>query len=144
MNIIQRIEQYGDTHHPKWLDIVRITLGLVLTVKGIQFLGDRFALQQIIENSGFPWMSLFIVHYVGMAHVAGGPMIALGLATRIAALFQIPILVGAVVFVHSWRGLFVSGSELLFAVIVLLLLVFFLIYGSGPLSLDEWFKRHKQ
>jgi len=142
--IIQRIEHYGDTHHPMWLDLLRIALGVVLLVKGIQFVSNIEALQQIVADSRFPWLSIFIAHYVAMIHLAGGPLIALGLITRAAALFQIPILIGAIIFVHKWDGFLVNGSELLFAIIVLLLLVFFLIYGSGPLSFDEWMKRQKE
>jgi hypothetical protein len=48
------------------------------------------------------------------------------------------------VFVHKWDGFLVNGSEMLFAIIVLMLLVFFLIYGSGPLSFDELMKKQKE
>ncbi|MDX5339191.1 MAG: DoxX family protein, partial [Cyclobacteriaceae bacterium] len=34
MNIITKIEHWGDTHHPKWIDILRIALGLVILYKG--------------------------------------------------------------------------------------------------------------
>ena len=143
-SILQKIEHYGDTHHPVWLDFIRITLGVVLLIKGIQFISNIETLQQIVADSRFPWLSIFIAHYVAMVHLAGGPLIAAGLITRIAALFQIPILIGAIIFVHKWDDFIVSGSELLFAVIILLLLVFFLIYGSGTLSVDEWMKRQKE
>jgi len=142
--ILQKIERYGDTHHPYWLDFLRIALGAVLLIKGIQFVKNIEGLQQIIAASRFPWLSIFIAHYVAMAHLAGGPLIAAGLITRIAVLFQLPILLGAIVFVHKWDEFIVSGSELLFAIIILLMLMFFLIYGSGPLSVDEWMKKQKE
>lgn len=142
--ILQKIEHYGDTHHPLWLDFIRMALGAVLLVKGIQFISNIGALQQIIAQSRFPWLSIFIAHYVAMVHLAGGPLIAAGLITRVAVLFQIPVLIGAIVFVHKWDEFIVNGSELMFALIILLLLLFFLVYGSGPLSLDEWMKKQKE
>ena len=30
MNFLHRIQHWGDSHHPKWLDIVRIILGIFL------------------------------------------------------------------------------------------------------------------
>jgi len=142
--ILQRIEHYGDTHHPRWLDLLRIALGAVLLLKGIQFVSNIEALKQIVADSRFPWLSFFIAHYVALVHLAGGPLIAAGLITRIAATFQIPVLIGAIIFVHKWDGFLVDGSELLFAIIILMLLVFFLIYGSGPFSFDELMKRQKE
>ena len=142
--ILEKIEHYGDTHHPMWLDFLRLALGIVLFFKGIQFVSHIEQLQQIILDSRFPWLSIFIAHYVALVHLAGGPLIATGLITRVAALFQIPVLIGAIVFVHKWDGFIVNGSELLFAIIVLMLLVFFLVYGSGPLSFDQLIKRQKE
>jgi hypothetical protein len=57
-------------------------------------------------------------------------------------LVQIPILIGAVVFILTKRGNF-SDTEPIFALVILLLLFFFLIEGSGPLSLDNYFKYNK-
>ncbi len=142
--VIQKIEHYGDTQHPRWLDLLRMALGAVLLIKGVQFVGNIEGLRQIIAGSRFPWLSIFIAHYVALVHLAGGPLIIAGLVTRVAVLFQIPVLIGAIVFVHKWDGFLVNGSELLFAIIILLLLVFFLVYGSGPLSVDELMKRQKE
>ena len=40
MNLVQRIEKWGDAHHPKWIDFIRITLGLVLVMKGFQYINQ--------------------------------------------------------------------------------------------------------
>jgi hypothetical protein len=37
MNYVQRLELWGDRHHPKWLDLLRIALGIFLCLKGIEF-----------------------------------------------------------------------------------------------------------
>jgi uncharacterized membrane protein YphA (DoxX/SURF4 family) len=94
-----------------------------------------------MENSRFPWVSLSLAHYVAFAHLVGGFMICIGLLTRIAILFQLPVLIGAVIFVNSERGFFSESSELMYSVIILILLLVFLVIGSGPWSVDESWNR---
>lgn len=142
MNMIHKLELWGDTHHPLWLDIIRIFLGIIILVKGISFLTNSDAVQAVMESRlGFmAWMS---IHYVAFAHLVGGVLIIFGLLTRVAVAFQLPILLGAVFFVNMTRGFSAVNSELWLSILVLLLLIFFLVAGSGPLSLDQWFKTHK-
>jgi putative oxidoreductase len=142
MNVIQRLETYGESHHPAWLDGLRIVLGLVIFFKGIVFISDTAALTQMLQNSKFPWMSFGLAHYIAFAHLVGGILILLGLKTRIAILFQIPILLGAVILVNAPRGLFTGNTELFFSLLVLALLIFFFFWGSGPLSMDRFWKKH--
>jgi uncharacterized membrane protein YphA (DoxX/SURF4 family) len=66
----------------------------------------------------------------------------LGLLTRVAILFQIPIVLGAIIFVNLPKGILSFNSEMELSILVLFLLVFFLIEGSGPLSVDEYIKKH--
>jgi len=63
------------------------------------------------------------------------------LFTRLSALIQIPILIGAVI-INLSIGIFTPGSELVFSLLVLVLLVFFLFEGGGELSLDDYIKKH--
>lgn len=148
MNLVQRIEVWGDTHHPKWLDGLRIALGIVIFLKGVTFLADTDSVRRLIEESrlaianGISLFSLVGVHYVAFAHLVGGLLIAVGLVTRIAIAFQLPVLIGAVFFVNITRGLTPLNSELWLSVLVLMLLILFFIIGSGRFSLDEWMKHH--
>ena len=142
MSYIQKIEDWGDRHHPKWIDMLRIILVLIIFIKGVQYVGDTDSLWKMMENSKFPWVSLAPVHYVGFAHLVGGVLIMMGLMTRLAIVFQLPILIGAVIFVNAQRGFFIVNSELSFSLVVLFLLLFFLVEGSGPLSVDEFMRRH--
>ncbi|MDW8393409.1 MAG: DoxX family protein [Chitinophagales bacterium] len=145
MNLIKRIEDWGDRHHPKWLDLLRILLGLIILGKGYMFISNTEGVKEIIENSRFGQVSFWLAHYVVFAHLIGGAMIALGLLTRLAILFQLPILIGAVVFVNAKTGFFSANStELWFSVIVLFLLLFFLVEGSGPWSMDAYMKSHPE
>ena len=60
-----------------------------------------------------------------------------GLFTRVAAFVQIPILVGAVFFVHAQDGLFTQGQSFELAVLVLVLLFVVFVFGAGRYSLDQ-------
>ena len=144
MNLTQdmhRIEHWADTHHPVWVDFVRMALGIFLFVKGVMFIQDTEALQSIMRNSQFQWVSFGMAHYVAFVHLVGGLLIAMGLVTRIAILFQIPILLGAVFFINPQHGFYSENTELWSSVIVLILLIVFLVLGSGRLSVDNLISR---
>jgi putative oxidoreductase len=143
MNLVQKLEMTADRQHSVVLDLLRIVLGAVILGKGIYFIQDTDAILVMLHNSKVEFISFMLAHYVAMAHLVGGVLIILGLLTRLAVLFQIPILLGAIIFVNSSSGFFSMGSELWFSVFVFLLLVYFLFYGSGPLSLDQYMKRHR-
>lgn len=147
MNLVQRIEHWGDIHHAKWLDVIRIFLGLLILSKGIAFISDTEAQQEwMIQNSAFPFsglMAMAVIHIVAFVHLVGGILITMGLVTRFAVVIQIPILLGAVFFVNMTKGFSPLNSELWLSVFVLMLLVLFWIVGSGPYSVDQWMKTHK-
>jgi putative oxidoreductase len=144
MNVIQKVEHWGDAHHAKWLDVVRIVLGLIIFSKGIALISDTSHQQEILfSNSilGFSGvMASVAIHVVAFAHLVGGILITIGLVTRFAAVIQIPILVCAVVFVNIANGFSALNSELWLSLIVLSLLILFWVVGSGPYSVDHQIK----
>ena len=111
MNIIQRIEHWGDTHHPRWVDMVRIVLGVLIFAKGVSFVMDRESVAGLIERTNFQLSIWSAVHYVVFAHLVGGIFIAFGFATRLAVLFQLPILIVAVFWVNVTDGFSFLNSE---------------------------------
>jgi uncharacterized membrane protein YphA (DoxX/SURF4 family) len=138
MNIIQRLEVWGDSHHPRWMDFVRIALGIFLCYKGVDFLLHMSKLINLMNTStSFSFGSFAYIlagHYVTFAHIVGGIFLILGLFTRFACAIQIPILLGAVMFINTSREMLQPYSELVLSILVLLLLVYFLIAGNGPFS----------
>lgn len=145
MNMLQRIDRWGERHHPRWLDVVRIMLGLFLMYVGVLFVNNIDALTAIIKESRFLAMVSFgIAHYIVFAHLAGGLLIALGLLTRVAVLANIPVLLGAVFFVHSPTNLFDVYPMSGLSILVLFLLVLFMIEGSGPISVDAYMRNHPE
>jgi putative oxidoreductase len=139
MNITGKISNWGDLHHPKILDVIRMLLGLFLVTKGFIFLNDSAYLRYlVIENraiSQSPEIITAIIYYVTYMHLLGGALIFLGLFTRLWALLQLPVVFAAVFFVNILSP-FVN-SELWLSILVLALLFLFVVIGSGPLSLDR-------
>lgn len=90
MNVFQKIEYWGDRHHPAWLDIVRIGLGVFLFIKGIGFISDTTRLTELVNGLKIDLWPVMAVHYVAFVHIFGGFLIALGVLTRLSCLLQIP------------------------------------------------------
>jgi putative oxidoreductase len=139
MNLLEKFENWGDQHHPKWLDIIRIALGIFLCYKGIDFLRNTSGLISLMSNRS-PFGSLVVIllaHYVSFAHILGGFFMTIGMFTRAACLIQIPIMIGAIIFVNisATQDALRPYSELFLSVIILLLLIYFLIVGNGPWSI---------
>lgn len=136
MNFLQRIELWGDRHHPKWLDIIRIALGLFLCYKGIDvYLNMSDITTRMANRAQFgSFTFLMAAQYAAFAHVIGGILLAMGLFTRIACLIQIPVLLGAIIFLTTNKDMLRPYSELFLSILILLLLIYFLIVGNGPLS----------
>src|SRR5215216_3232011 len=108
MNLVQRLEHWGDTHHPKWLDLLRIALGIFLCFKGIEFYNSIGTMMNLMNSrfESFGSLALVIIgHYIIFAHILGGFLLILGLLTRFACLIQIPVLLGAVFFVNISRDM---------------------------------------
>ncbi|MGA0558468.1 DoxX family protein [Larkinella sp. VNQ87] len=142
MNVLQRVEHWGDTHHPAWIDALRIMLGIILFLKGVSFIGDTEHLYSLVGGKAFGLTPVFLVHYVAFAHIVGGLLIAVGCLTRLAVLLQLPILVGAVFFVNIRQGFSALNSELWLSIVVLALMLLFLVVGSGKFSADEYMRQH--
>ncbi|UEG49930.1 DoxX family protein [Ferruginibacter lapsinanis] len=140
---MSQIQHWSTTHHPRWLVFLRVILGLCLFAKGVAFLSDSLQLQQLIEGSSlqnYPWLPQFIT----WANLLGGALIVMGLFTRISCLVQIPILIGAIVFIHFKRGMYAVDTDLNFTIVILLLLLVFLVEGGGRISLDNYFETNKK
>jgi putative oxidoreductase len=135
MNMVTKIEGWGNSHRPGWLDIFRIALGVFITYKGAMFAMNIEALETSIKGVNMQYVSVGLAHYVIFAHLLGGPLLAFGLWTRLMALIQLPILVGAVIFVNFMQ----SGRalELEESLIALVGVVVFMIFGAGKFSIDE-------
>jgi len=143
MNIITKIEGWGNAHRPNFLDFFRVLLGVFITYKGFTFLGNIGSLETSIDEMTTAYTSASIAHYVVFAHVLCGPLIALGLLTRIMCFVQLPILIGAVLWVNAPKSMTGNHIELWLSLTVLFGLVVFIVFGAGKFSIDEKRRQEK-
>lgn len=119
-------------------DLMRAYLGIGLFVRGVLFVSQPELVLGYLQDVNSWFLPYALVHFVAVAHLCGGVMLAVGLATRLAAALQVPILFGAVFLVHSQAGLLNVGQSLEFSGLVLALLLVYLTFGSGQLSADAF------
>jgi uncharacterized membrane protein YphA (DoxX/SURF4 family) len=136
---MQRFAAWAESHRELWLDCIRIYLGLGLLARGLLLITNTSTgyFVDLLQRAGQPWLVTgTMLHYVMLAHFIGGLLLTIGFLTRLAAIVQIPVLAGAVFFVHRQDGLFAMGQSLEFSALVLFLLVVIAIAGAGKYSLD--------
>jgi len=138
MKTINECKQWIESHMDIVIDLVRIYLGVGLFVKGLYFLMHQQQLKRLLEGSdNFAFAQGAVAHYVIPVHLVGGLLLTLGLLTRLAALSQIPILLGAVFYVWLPKVLLVEQRQNLeFSALVLFLLGLIFVYGAGRISVD--------
>ena len=139
MQRLNAFASWAKSRRELWLDCVRIYLGLGLLARGLLLITNTSTgyMIDLLQRTNQPWLLTgAMLHYVMLAHFAGGVLLTLGFLTRIAALVQIPILAGAVFLVHRKDGLFAMGQSLEFSALVLFLLVVIFVSGAGKLSVD--------
>ena len=137
MNSVKNLNKWANTHTYLTVDLVRITLGVFLFMKGISFITNIQYLNDLISPIDRIGGGMFLIHYIAPAHMVGGIMIAFGLLTRWAIIAQLPILVGAIIV--NFMGA-MHSQNLLLALLILGACIFFLFYGSGKNSADYYFK----
>ncbi len=146
MGVISNVESWGNSHRPGFLDIVRIALGVFITYKGLEFITHMDELQNTTAGITTWFAGAVLAHYIIFAHILGGPLIIAGLFTRIVCVLQIPILIGAVIYVNAPRGHLSVGHymELWLSIVVLVGLVALTVFGAGKYSLDARRRREMQ
>jgi putative oxidoreductase len=133
-----------DSKYPILFVILRVMLGLILAIRGIFFLTSIQPLFHLIKSSGLNElnMNMTIALFICWIHLLGGTFIILGFLTKISAWAQIPILVGAILFINLNNSLSHSYSELLLSIFVLILSALFALAGGGKISMDNYAKSH--
>lgn len=117
--------------------IIRIFLGAALFLRGWALVSNPEAIFAFVgEENLHMWYS-----YITIGHLLGGFCLTFGIMARLAALFQVPILIGAVFI--SEKGLMMGGQSLELATLVLFLLIIIFIFGSGPLAVSVYFNNKR-
>ena len=145
MNTVVKLESWADRHHPKWIDILRVVLGIIFIIKGVALIEHREQVIMMMEKSNLDLFTFSLSsQYVIAFDLAGGLFIAIGLLTRLIVLFQLPIVILSIIFIDYHQNLFALNSELGYLILILALVIFFLFYGSGPISVDNYISKRKE
>lgn len=145
---MESVNNHPHTHaayKPKWLTLLRVALGIILLLKGFLFFQDSSSLTTMLQSPGIKVLNnnaevfSFFITYLNLL---GGVFIIAGLFTRWVSLLQIPLVIGAIIFVNSKAGMNFSNPELALSILVLILLFVFIVKGSGTISADEFFRSY--
>ena len=138
MKNINDCRRWIESHMDIVIDLVRMYLGVGLFVKGIYFLMHQGELKKLLEGAdNLAFGQGAVAHYIIPVHLVGGLLLAIGLLTRLAALAQIPILIGAIFYIWLPEVLvFEQRQNLEFSALVLFLLTLIFVYGAGRISID--------
>ena len=123
--------------------VLRVFLGGILLWKCAEFYFNRELLLEMIAGTEIDWFfPMAWAHYVILAHFLGALCLFGGLATRFACIVQLPILLGAVFWVHLPAIMqihqTVSIVEFNLALMTLVMLLFYSFRGAGIYSLDYY------
>jgi putative oxidoreductase len=171
MNYIDSMAPYRMSERNNWIHYLRILLGGFIVYKGLLFtrgtdvlynsitilLGTLNPLStgsEIVNISMFSELSMilnniiiiFLLTYIILTHLIGGLLLIIGLYTRWVCLAQIPILLGAILFVNlpQYSLYPTTNLELGTTIIALFGLIFFFSMGASVNSLDELRRKEMQ
>ena len=128
----------------KWVVVFRAILGLSLFLKGIQFIQDKSVIRKVFTESLILQDYFWLQTVIPWLNILCGFFIVIGLYTRLMAIIQIPIIIGAIVFVNSKHGAFEGESDLALSIVILVLLLFFLFVGGGNFTWDQVLKKENK
>jgi putative oxidoreductase len=139
MKSLINIRIWGE-NHPKWVDYLRIILGLILIWRGVSFLLNLDLLDLYLKESGLDdtlGLSIsinFLAQLIVILNVFGGICIALNIYARMFSLFNLPVLIGAVFFVNMRQDAFRPHSQFWIPLLVLLCIISFLLLDNEALT----------
>lgn len=121
--------------------ILRLVVGLTMAAHGAQKLFGWFGGYGLTGTGGFLEQLGFIpgrrnALFAGLAEFIGGLLLAIGLATPIAATLIISVMFVAVATVHVKKGYFNHNQGYEYNLLLTVVVLSVTIIGAGPLSLD--------
>jgi putative oxidoreductase len=137
MTAIKKWNKWANDHSYWIIDVIRVLVGAFIVYKGFHFMNDPANYDLYNEPLKQLGTGMIVMHTVVAFNIIGGIMIIVGLLTRWAIFAQIPVLLGAILM--NFIGKF-ELDNLLFSVLIFLICLFFLFFGSGRHSADYYFK----
>lgn len=136
MAVSEELDAWYDHNRHIFIDVLRIIVGIILIMKGYFFLSHSDEMHKYLQAYHLGGMVDMIALLIAWINLAGGFFIMIGLITRIAAMFQIPILFGGVISINL-SGNSAASSDLLLTLLLFFLCVLFAIEGSGRFSIQN-------
>ncbi|HEY7205080.1 MAG TPA: DoxX family protein [Methylomirabilota bacterium] len=118
--------------------LIRLVVGAVYIMHAylaLAVFGPSGMIAYQVKN-GIPFPEI-ATWYLILAHGLGGICLVLGLFTRWAALANVPVMLGAIVFVHLKSGFWVHQGGYEYALVLLLVSLALAMTGGGALSLKR-------
>lgn len=116
--------------------LLRLILGIVYVMHAylalVVFGPSGMIAYQVKSGIPFPEIATW---YLILAHGLGGILLVLGIYTRWAAVANVPVMLGAIVFVHLKNGFWAHQQGYEYALVLLVATVATAMIGGGALSL---------
>lgn len=130
------------TLEPLALTLLRIATGVIMATHGWQKFQDVPAWINTLQGMGVP-APQFSAYLSIAGELGGGLGLILGLLTPIAAFGVFCTMAVAVFKVHFKNGLLASANGFEYPMTLMLIGLYFIMRGAGPISLDALFCRKK-
>jgi putative oxidoreductase len=125
------------------LTLLRIGVGAIFVAHGWQKLSDIHGTVAMFAHQGLPNPTL-MVYLAILGEFFGGLGLALGALTPLAALGPVCTMAAAIYFVHRDNGLFAQNGGWEYPLTLLLIAMYFVAHGAGPLSVDALVMRNRR
>jgi len=127
---------------PLALTLLRIFVGVVMTVHGWDKIQHFDATLQAFTGMGLPMPKIMTILAIG-GEFLGGLGLLVGLLTPLAAFGVFCVMATAVFQVHFSKGLLAKDGGFEYPGTLMFVALYFIIRGAGPISLDGLFCRKK-
>jgi putative oxidoreductase len=120
------------------ITLLRVALGLVYTMHAylaLAIFGPSGMVAYQVKN-GIPFPEI-ATWYLILAHGLGGLCLVLGIFPRWAALANVPVMLGAIVFVHLKHGFWAHQGGYEYPLVLLLASLALAMTGGGALTLKR-------
>jgi putative oxidoreductase len=130
-NSINKVQDHSST-------ILRCFSGLTLLWVARHFIFNETLIKQLLWTGPLPFLTFLVGHLIIATHLAGGFMLIFGFVTRIAALIQLPFVLGAIAIHLGMESVPQDLAALYLAAPMLLALMTIAAFGPSKLSVDHW------
>ncbi len=127
---------------PVFLTLLRVTVGVIMAVHGMQKASDPAQFIGMLGNMGIQMPT--VSGYLAIAGELGGGLgLIFGLLTPIAAFGVFSTMAVAVFQVHWASGLLAKNGGFEYPLTLMMTALYFIARGGGPLSLDAFIMKNR-